>query len=34
MKRFHALARKLEGSMSELADTRDGFEKARSFASL
>lgn len=31
---FHALARKLEGSMSELADTRDGFEKARSFASL
>lgn len=31
---FRALARKLEGSVSELASTREGFEKARSFGSL
>lgn len=31
---FRALARKLEGSVSELAGTREGFENARSFGSL
>jgi CRP-like cAMP-binding protein len=31
---FRALARKLERSVSELARTREGFEKARSFGSL
>jgi CRP-like cAMP-binding protein len=31
---FRALARKLEGSVDELATTRAGFEKARSFGSL
>ncbi len=31
---FRALARKLERSVSELATTREGFEKARSFDSL
>lgn len=31
---FRALARKLEGSVSELAGTREGFDKARSFGSL
>lgn len=31
---FRALARKLEGSVSELATTREGFENARSFGSL
>ena len=31
---FRALARKLEGSMDELAIAREGFEKARSFGSL
>ena len=31
---FRALARKFEGSVNELAEAREGFEKARSFASL
>ena len=31
---FRALAHKLEGSVSELASTREGFENARSFGSL
>lgn len=31
---FRALARKLEGSMNELAVAREGFESARSFGNL